>query len=50
MGAPTGYGYRIHNELLFRAKVAYYNKHGKYIDLTEDNESDNIVNKINTIF
>ena len=46
---PSGYKFKIHNDSLYKAKVSYYNKHKKYIDLTEDNIQENIVNRINTI-
>ncbi len=47
---PSGYRYKINNSRLFKAKIKYYNKHKKYIDLTEDNIPENIVNRINSIF
>ncbi len=48
--AQFSYNYRIKNLALLNAKVKYYNKYKKYIDITEDNIPENIISRINEIF
>jgi len=47
---PSGFNYKINNDILYTAKVEYYKKNGIYIDITEDDIPENIIKKINNVF